>query len=433
MEQTREIVLDGLLTFEKELSFSNKLIGNILDKYDYLEARDKAFIKRLFEGCIERQIELDHYIGSFSSVPVKKLKPLIRNLLRMGVYQILFMDNIPDRAAINEAVGLAKKRGFSKLSGFVNAVLRKISSEKDNLKLPDKEKEPLKYLSVKYSVPEWICEKWEKEYGFEKAESILSALLDIKPVSIRFKSTLTAKEISEAVKNIENTGAKLTKDSRLPYLYTAEHTERISALPGFEEGIFAIQDISSCLAIEALDIKEGDFVYDACAAPGGKSILASEKCGKSGKVLSNDVSEEKVSLIIENAERMKAENLTARVFDAVEADENMAGKADRLILDVPCSGLGILGKKRDIKYNASPDGLKSLKDLQWEIVQSSYKYLKKGGRLLYSTCTINRFENEDQVERICKELPFKIVKGPIQLFPDKDGCDGFFYCVLERI
>ncbi|MCR4616984.1 MAG: 16S rRNA (cytosine(967)-C(5))-methyltransferase RsmB [Lachnospiraceae bacterium] len=432
MEQTREIVLDGLLTFEKELSFSNKLINDILDKYDYLEARDKAFIKRLFEGCVERRIELDYHIGSFSSLPVNKMKPLIRNLLRMGTYQILYMDNIPDRAAINEAVSLAKKRGFSKLSGFVNAILRKVSSNKENLSFPDSKKEPVRYLSVKYSVPEWICEKWMKEYGNEEAEKILESLLLIRPVSIRFKRDLSPERIDELVSKMQESGVSLEKDDRLSYVYRATHIEGIKSLPGYEDGLFAVQDISSSLAIEALEIKEGDTVYDACAAPGGKSILAAEIAGSTGRVISNDVSEDKVALIEENALRMKAGNITARVFDATDFDGDMEEKADCLILDVPCSGLGILGKKRDIKYNASPDGLKELSDLQFKIVNASYKYVKKGGKLLYSTCTINKNENEKQIERICDKLPFKVVKGPVQLLPHRDNCDGFFYCVLER-
>ncbi len=425
-------MLDGLLTFEKELCFSNKLINDILDKYDYLETRDKAFIKRLFEGCVERRIELDHHIGNFSSVPVKKLKPLIRNLLRMGVYQILYMDNIPDSAAINESVKLAKKRGFSKLSGFVNAVLRNISRGKENLKYPDKDKDFCKYVSVKYSVPEWICEKWIGTYGKEETEKILAALLEIHPVSLRFKRNLSPEELKNAVKAIEDTGAVLTGDKRLSYIYRAEHVEGIRNLPGYEEGLFTVQDISSCLAIEAAGINPGDIVYDACAAPGGKSILASEITGEKGHVFSRDLSKEKIPKIEENIERMQANNIEAKAFDATETDEEMVGKADVLLLDVPCSGLGILGKKRDIKYNASPDGLDEIAKIQWDILLASHKYVKAGGRLLYSTCTINPEENEKQVERICKELPFKLIGETHQLLPGKDDCDGFFYAVLER-
>ena len=432
MENTREIVLDGLLTSEKELCFSNNLIKDILDKYDYLETRDKAFIKRLFEGCIERRIELDYVLGLFCSVPVKKLKPLIRNLLRMGIYQILYMESVPDSAAINEAVKLSKKRGFAKLSGFVNANLRSVAKNKDDIKWPDKEKDIIKYLSVRYSVPEWLCEKWNDIYGAEETESILKSLLEVHPVTLRFRKNLSENELKEAVSRIAETGAKLYADERLPYIYRAEDVGGITALPGYEEGLFTVQDISSCLAVEAAGIKKGDLVYDACAAPGGKSLLASELTGDSGKVISCDVSDAKVSKIEENISRLNAVNVQACARDARHTEESLKGKVDVLILDVPCSGLGILGKKRDIKYNASPDIIRELVLLQWEIVSACYGYVKPGGRLVYSTCTINPDENENQVMRICNELGFELVGKPVQLLPDRDRCDGFFYAVLEK-
>lgn len=432
MENTREIVLEGLLTVEKELSFSNKLISDILDKYDYIESRDKAFIKRLFEGTTERKIELDYHINNLASVPVRKMKPLIRCLVRMSAYQILYMDNIPDSAAINEAVKIAKKRKFSNLSGFVNGILRNLSRQKDSLTWPDKEKEPILYLSVRYSIPEWIAEKWNAFYGFADTEQLLASLLEIHPVTLRFRKNMEECERNALVEAIRANGAELTSDSRLPYIYRALHLDNIRELPGYEDGAFVIQDISSCLAVEAAEIKPGDFVIDACASPGGKSLLASEMTGREGKVVSRDVSESKLERIDENAERMQADNIFSQVWDATVFDAALELKADVLILDVPCSGLGILGKKRDIKYNATPEGLKELSKIQKSIVEASWKYVKTGGTLLYSTCTINPDENEKQVEWICKTLPFEVVKGPVQLLPHKDNCDGFFYTVLKR-
>ena len=432
MENTREIVLDGLLTFEKELCFSNNLIKDILDKYDYLDTRDKAFIKRLFEGCVERRTELDHVLGLFSSVPVKKQKPLIRNLLRMGIYQIMYMESVPDSAAINEAVKLAKKRGFARLSGFVNANLRNVAKNKNDIKWPDKEKDSIKYLSVRYSVPEWLCEKWQSIYGNERTESILAALLKVHPVTLRFKRDLSESDMANLVSEISKTGAILTKDERLPYIYRAENLNGVTSLPGYEEGLFTVQDISSCLAVEAAGIRPGDLVYDACAAPGGKSMLASEITGEGGRVISCDVSDAKVSRIEENKNRLKAVNVHPCVRDAGVTEASVQDSVDVLILDVPCSGLGILGKKRDIKYNASPESISELITLQWKIVNACAGYVKKGGRLLYSTCTINPDENEKQVLRICSELGFEPVGKPVQLLPDEDECDGFFYAVLSR-
>ena len=432
MENTREIVLEGLLTVEKELSFSNKLVSDILDKYDYLDPRDKAFIKRLFEGTTERRIELDYHINNLASVPVRKMKPLIRCIMRMSAYQILYMDNVPDSAAINEAVKLAKKRKFANLSGFVNGVLRNLSREKENLKWPDAKKDAVTYLNVRYSIPEWIVEKWLGLYGFDETEKLLASLLEIHPVSLRFRSNMTDSEREELVKKIEALGVDLKQDDRLKYVYRAQHLENIRELPGYDDGAFVVQDVSSCLAVEAAGIKENDLVIDACASPGGKSLLASEKTGKGGRVISRDISEAKLVRIDENAERMQADNIASQVWDASVFDTSLEEKADVLILDVPCSGLGILGKKRDIKYNATTEGLKDLADIQKSIVKASWKYVKKGGTLLYSTCTINPDENEKNVEWICREFPFSIEKGPVQLLPHKDDCDGFFYTVLKR-
>ena len=432
MENTREIVLEGLLTVEKELSFSNKLVSDILDKYDYLDSRDKAFIKRVFEGTIERKIELDYHINNLASVPVCKMKPMIRCIVRMAAYQILYMDNVPDSAAINEAVKLAKKRKFANLSGFVNGILRNLSRQKDELKWPDKNKKPIEYLSVRYSVPEWIAEKWVGIYGLDETESLLASLLEIHPVSIRFRSNMSDSERDGLVEEIRALGVELEQNSKLKYVYRASHLENIRELPGFDDGAFVVQDVSSCLAVEAADIKEGAFVVDACASPGGKSLLAAEHAGKNGKVISRDISEAKLVRIDENAERMQAETIVSQVWDASVFDPELEEKADVLILDVPCSGLGILGKKRDIKYNATPEGLAELSTIQKSIVNASWKYVKKGGTLLYSTCTINPDENEKMVEWICAELPFTVKKGPVQLLPHKDDCDGFFYTVLIR-
>ena len=360
-ENVRELVLDTLLTLEKEKEFSHNLIKSVLDKYDYLEGRDKAFYKRVTEGTLERQLELDYYLNHFSKVPVNKMKPLIRCLLRMSVYQLLYMDAVPDSAVCNEACKLAVKRHFQNLKGFVNGILRNISRSKENLPLPDEKKQPVEYLSVKYSCPEWLVEMWLEEYGFDAVVTMLGGLLEIHPISLRFSTDLSEAEIQDWCKKIQETGVSLRQSAYLPYIYLAEGVEGLSSLPGFEEGIYLVQDVSSALAVEAAGIRQGDFVVDVCAAPGGKSILASEKAKR---VLSRDVSEEKVALIEENLERMGRTNVTTEVFDGCTTDESLVGKADVVLLDVPCSGLGILGKKRDIKYRVTKEGLVSLGTLQ---------------------------------------------------------------------
>lgn len=460
-ENTREIILDTLLALEKGEEFSHRLLKNVLDKYDYLDGREKAFIKRVTEGTLERQIELDYYLNHFSSVAVRKMKPLIRCLLRMSVYQIVYMDAVPDSAVCNEACKLAGKRKFQNLKGFVNGVLRNVSKNKENLPLPDKNSKAIEYMSVKYSMPEWLVKLWLDEYGSEAAEKILEGLLQIHPVSLRFRTTLSEEEREAFVNRIREGGADIRKSEYLPYVYCVNNIEGMNGLPGFAEGAFTVQDISSVLAVESAGIKPGDYVMDICAAPGGKSILAAEKAEA---VLSRDVSDYKVSLIEENLERMQVTNVETQVYDATVADEQYFGKADVLIMDVPCSGLGVIGKKRDIKYHTKPESLESIVELQHTIINNSWQYVKPGGILLYSTCTINRGENEEMVRWITEHFPLEPValegnlpenimavkaaidavrKKPtalsetehaacIQLLPGYVNADGFFFAKFRR-
>lgn len=405
-ENTRELVLDTLLTLEREKTFSHSLVKAVLDKYDYLDGRDKAFYKRVAEGTLERQIELDYYLNHFSNVPVKKMKPLIRCLLRMSVYQLLYMDAVPDSAVCNEACKLALKRKFQNLRGYVNGVLRNVARNKENLPLPDKSKDLLQYLSVKYSMPMWLVELWHDRYGAGITEEMLSGLMQVHPVSLRFSTKLSATEREQWCEQMRARGAELAQNMYLPYVYLMQNGEGLNTMPGFAEGIYLVQDVSSALAVEAAGITPTDFVVDVCAAPGGKSILASEKAAK---VLSRDVSEEKTTIIKENLHRMQCTNVEVQVYDGSQQDVSLAGKADVVLLDVPCSGLGIIGKKRDIKYNASPEGIAELNALQKEIVRASAGYVKSGGILMYSTCTIHKSENEDMVRFISEELGFEPV------------------------
>ncbi len=402
-ENIREIVLDTLLELEKGGEYSHRLIRAVLDKHDYLEGRDKAFIKRLAEGTIERRTELDYDLDQVSKLPVRKMKPLIRCLLRMSAYQILYMDAVPDSAVCNEAVRLAGKRGFQSLKGFVNGVLRSLSRQKGSLALPE---DPVGCLSVKYSMPAWLVELWLSEYGREVTEGLLKGLIQIHPVSLRFPSTLSASEREEGMERLRRAGVELAASPYLPYICSVKRTDNLSALPGFGEGAFTVQDVSSALAVEAAQLKGTDFVMDVCAAPGGKSLLAAEKAGR---VLARDISVEKTSVIEENISRMGKKNIQVQAFDATIFDQGYEGKADAVFLDVPCSGLGVMGKKRDIKYRVTPEGICSLTELQRRIVDNSWRYVKPGGILIYSTCTIHPAENEAMVKYISRELPFEPV------------------------
>ncbi len=465
MANIREIVLNILIEYDRDGVRKPSLLKDSLNIYDYLESRDKAFMKRVVDGCIERQIQIDYILDSFSKTPVNKMQPFISSLMRMSVYQIMFMDQVPDSAACNEAVKLAQKHKFAGLKGFVNGVLRNISRNKDKIEYPSKEeKGGIPYLSVVYSMPEWICEMWLKDYGFDQTEKMLKFFLEARPTVVRLSQkgatgSTSAKDITDYISQLEKAGVKVTRNDILPYALELEKTDNIVFLPGFDEGCFFVQDVSSMLVTEIADPQDGQLVIDVCAAPGGKSLHAAERVG-SGSVISRDVSERKCDLISENADRMGLDNIKVELGDARIHDTNLENKADILYLDLPCSGLGIIGRKNDIKYNASKQGLDSLSKLQWEIIKTAWDYVKPGGILMYSTCTVNRAENQDMVARICEELPFtpedfsgdlpealKVTEGGvakeltpqsqakngyIQLLPGEFGTDGFFIARLRR-
>lgn len=428
---TREIVLDMLLMVEREEEYSHRIIRSVLDKYDYLSGQEKAFMKRLFEGCIERRLELDYHINRFASMPVKKMKPLIRCLLRMGTYQILYMDSVPDAAAVSEAVKLAGKRKFRNLSGFVNGILRKVAANKNEPALPDKEKDPKDFLSVTYSMPEWIVEHFLKAYSFEETEKILKGLMAIRPVCIRFAGRLGGEEKQCLIQDMEKAGVTVSAHPHVKGAYYLENCDNIATLSGYGQGTFTVQDASSMLAVAEADIKPGDKVLDVCAAPGGKTMLAAEYAGANGHVEARDVSDFKTAQIEENVERMGLSNVTVKVWDARMADESAREQADVVIADVPCSGLGVMGKKRDIKYRQKPEAMEEIVKLQKEIMGNVVAYVKKGGTLLYSTCTINPAENEEMVEWICSKFSFT-KESMTQLLPGVHDTDGFFFARLRK-
>ena len=314
-------------------------------------------------------------------------------------------------------------------------------------------------MSVRYSMPEWIISLWQEEYGIRVTEYILKGLLEIHPVTIRFSGRLTEQEREEQLAFLKQKGMRAEQSPYLPGVYQVRNADGIADTSGFREGKFTVQDVSSILAVTAAGINSDDVVMDVCAAPGGKSVLAAETAEK---VFSSDVSEGKAEKIMEYRERMRLDNLEVRVNDARVLDEAFRNMADVLIMDVPCSGLGVIGKKRDIKYHASLEGLKSITELQRDILQGSYSYVKPGGILLYSTCTIHRGENEEMVRWILDNLPFEpveiaervpkelldelrgipaqmplkedeaVAKCSAQLLPGRNRSDGFFFAVLRR-
>ncbi len=428
---TREIVLDCLLEILEKKQYSHYVIKQVLDKYGYLDKKERSFIKRVTEGCIERCIELDYILDSFSKVPAKKMKPLIRNLMRMSVYQIFYMDGTPDSAVCNEAVKLAGKRGFSSLKGFVNGVLRNIARNKDDVAFPDKEKDLTAYLSVIYSMPQWIVTLWTERFGTEKAEQILQGLLTERPVTVRVEESLDREKKEQLLKEMEEAGIAYTQVKDLSYAYELQNVDRVEMLPGFAEGLLMVQDAGSMAIIEAAEIQKNQNIIDVCGAPGGKAIHAAGKMQNTGFVTVRDISERKVGMMEDNIARSGYTNMKAEVFDATVSDEANIEKADVVIADLPCSGLGVIGRKADIKYRVQPEDITSIATLQREILSVVWQYVKPGGKLVYSTCTLTEEENEQNAAWFEQQYPFEKVKERM-LIPGVDGTDGFYMAVFVR-
>ena len=440
----RAEALDTLIDMERNKKLSHIAIGETLMRNQFERKSDRAFYTRLCEGVTERRIYLDYILDHYSKTPMKKCKPLIRSLLRMGAYQILFME-VRDAAACSEAVSLAKKRGFGRLSGFVNGVLRTLIREKESLPIPDK-KDFVKYVSIYYSVPEWLAKLVIEQYGKEKTEKIFSSFLEARPLTIRTNlSKITPEELERELKE---EGIKVERGNYLPYAFTIADFNYLGKLPAFRQGKFAVQDESSQLAVEIADIKPEDFVLDVCAAPGGKTFHAADRLRGNGKVLSRDLTEYKTELIEENRDRMHYDNVKVQQWDALEEDDSLLESVDVLLADLPCSGLGIMGRKNDIKYQMTEEQLDELVLLQRRILSVIWKYVKPGGQMIFSTCTINQGENVENVQWIEENTPLRLAsieeylpknlknrtgsQGYLQLIPGADTCDGFFISKFKR-
>ena len=421
----RDLALECLLSITRDGNFSHLVMQDVLTKHQYLEKQERSFLNRLVMGTIERMGEMDYVINQFSTVKVNKMKPVIRCILRMGVYQLLYMDSVPDSAVCNESVNLAKKRSFQNLKGFVNGVLRNIAREKDKIMYPDKNKDKKAYLEVKYSIPQWILELWLSEYDADTVEQLLEAFLAEGPTCIRVNTArISPEELMEKLSAQGITVEKHPEEERALYISDYDYLSRI---PEFGEGLFYIQDISSMQIGKVAAPKEGDTCIDVCAAPGGKSLHLAELMNGTGQVYARDLTPKKVALIEENIYRMQAGNVTAQMQDATVLDETMVGKADVVLADLPCSGLGILGKKPDIKLHLSLQQVKEIVLLQQEILDVVCNYVKPHGTLVYSTCTINRMENGDNVKWFLdKHTEYELVEEK-QILPQNGHTDGFFY------
>lgn len=426
----RELILQVLLEVTRDGEYSHIAIKNTLDKYQYLEKQERSFFTRVCEGTLENMILIDYIINQFSKVKVNKMKPVIRCILRSSVYEMKYMDSVPISATCNEAVKLAQKKGFHNLKGFVNGVLRNISRNLENISMPDKEKEPISWFSVTYSVPEWLVEKWKNLYEVSQLEEIFQAFLEKSATSIRVNTEATTKEA--LIRELEAENITVIENAEVPDALYIDGYDFLAGIPAFEEGKFYVQDVSSMLVSLWAEPKEGAQVLDVCAAPGGKSIHMAQLLHGTGMVEARDLTEYKVTLIEENIERCGLKNICARQADARVLEKDKVGTMDIVIADLPCSGLGVIGKKPDIKYKMTSEKCQELAALQKEILHTVQHYVKAGGVLMYSTCTINPQENEDNVRVFLKEHPEFVLERQQQILPQKGKNDGFFLAKLVR-
>lgn len=439
----RMLAVDSLMEIFEQNRHSHIVTGAVLNKYQYIKKQERAFYQRLTFGTIERMIYLDYVIECFSNKPVRKMRPVIRYILRTAVYQIIYMDSVSDVTACNEAVKLAKKRGFSSLSGFVNAILRKICGGKNDINLPDKDKEPDKYLSIINSTPLWIASMWYEKYGFDVADAMMKKQLETKSITIRCNTSVIS--VEELTKNLEEQNINVSPGNYVKDALIINGFDNIYDIDGYEEGHFYVQDESSMLAVLAAGIKEEDLVIDVCAAPGGKSLFAANLACK-GEVIARDLTETKTDIIRENANRLRIENIVIETKDALVLDESMVGKADVVIADLPCSGLGIIGKKPDIKYKVTKEQATELAALQKDILNVVASYVKPSGIMIFSTCTLDAMENEENVKFIVDKIGFMTESlkkympeslecddsGYITLLPGVHKCDGFFIARFRK-
>lgn len=405
-----------------------------------ISALDVRFVSELASGTVRKLEYIDFLIGKSSDIKINKISPYVLSVLRTGAYQLVFMDRIPNSAAINESVKLIKKSSNSRLTGFVNAVLRSIEKNYQCLKLPD---ERTKALSIKYSFPEWIVKRWCAHFG-DETEALLSAMNE-KPETILRTNTLktTPEKLLEILLS-EGWECEKYKSELFPeidYLVSATKIDSIIKSRAYKEGYFYVQDAAAAFAAHVLSPKENSTVMDMCASPGGKTTHLAQIMNNSGKIYAFDIYDSKIDRINENAARLGINNIEAVKCDSSQFYPRFKEKADYILADVPCSGLGIIRRKPDIKYLRSESDISELSALGLKILNNAAKYLKSGGRMLFSTCTTEKEENENTLFEFLKTNPeFHLVQIPcsrenggyISLLPHKDNCDGFFISLLEK-
>ncbi len=430
-EQARISAVNALLRIEKDRAYSNLVLDSYLKKSN-MKGADSALLTRLILGVQERKITLDYNLSLYLSRDIKKLKPTVLTILRVGAYQILFMDKIPDSAAVNESVKAASRLGCSYAEGIINAVLRRLAE--NSLRLPENA-EALESLSIKYSVSKEIALLLIESLGKEDAIGFLESSFCRPYVAIRVNTLKT--DADSLISILKDEGISAKENQLVKNSLTLENTGDITKLKSFSEGLFHVQDISSQLCVKALAPEPGETVLDMCSSPGGKSFTAMQYMNAKGRLYSFDLTDNRLGLIKSGAKRLEIANMFCALNDASRYNKSIP-LASRVLCDVPCSGIGVLRKKPEIRYN-NVTCLDMLYQLQYDILRTSSLYVKDKGTLIYSTCTVNPAENSQIALRFLRENPDfssekvlpEIARNKqegdfLTLLPHIHGCDGFF-------
>ena len=442
MANPREIALKILLDIENDRAFSNLELNHTLVQ-ENLPGRDNAFISALVYGVLERRITLDYIIRQYSKIPLRKIETATKVILRMGILQLLFMDKVPESAAVNESVNLAKRSKLQRSAGFINGILRSITRAEEKYRLPDKNKDKLYYYSILYSAPQELVQLWMDAYGEENTVQLLAQLSGRPPLCVRVNTIRNTRQELEEI--LDKEGVEYDEIPFLPNGLHLYHTGSLLKLQSFYERRFFVQDASSQLCVQALDPKPGQLMLDICAAPGGKSFTSAMMMENKGKILAFDDFDQRVRLMEQTGWGLFIDIIRVENRDGTNGEP--LPTADRILCDVPCSGLGVLSRKPEIRYK---DGLlhNDLPKIQYQILSHNAQYLAPGGRLVYSTCTLNPRENNEQTARFLREHPdFTGVKldlpedveraieeedYEITLMPHTAHTDGFYFAVFTR-
>ena len=441
-KSTRELALQILSRLNTERGRARDILNTTIHDQSLVDP-DKSFLTKLVYGTIRWRGNLDWIIGQFvNSKNLKKLQPEIADILRLGLYQLLFLDSVPDHAAVNEAVELAKRYGNKGAAGLVNAVLRRVIRSRGTIVYPDIQTEPVKHIAARHSHPEWLVKRWMDRFGVDETVQLCSANNLRAPLYIRTNPLKISRE--ELMQSLHEEGAEVTTGHNLPEsVKIMELPMSVDELASYKRGWFQVQDESSMLASHILDPQPGETVMDVCAAPGGKTTHMAELMQNSGKVWAFDVDERRISLISESCQRLGITIVETAEADARNFDEY--GKADRVLVDAPCTGLGVLRRRLEARWRRTPDELKTFPERQYEILASAARHVRPGGVLVYCTCTTEPEENQQvvarflenhprfQVEIVSPFLPAELQaeglvssEGYMQTYPHRHGIDGFF-------